>query len=224
MWRALPWCGRLWSIGHTVSRAPFRTGQLPEFIVTKPVDFESTQNRPHASSTASVQKEKRWEPIARNLLTKKLPRTERDWDRILRTQDDVNRILHQIVLPHLSPTEKAALSWRGRFDECSKHLKLLAQGKSEENPIELFRLAVIALSEVAIKEDIPSDEVYQYLRLCLRNYPKSGKQLGDESLRKTVKAVREGIRFVEGFTDILGPRSNELPLYGMSRPLCRPQR
>ena len=115
MWRALPWCGRLWSIGHTVSRAPFRTGQLPEFIVTKPVDFESTQNRPHASSTASVQKEKRWEPIARNLLTKKLPQTEQDWDRVLRTQDDVNRVLQRIVLSHLTPTAKAALSWRGSF-------------------------------------------------------------------------------------------------------------
>jgi len=92
---------------------------------------------------------------------------------------------------------------------------------TNKNPMKLFRLAVIALSEVAIKEGLPSDETYEYLRLCLRRYPRSAKQLGDESLRKTVKAVREGIRFVEGFTDILGPRSNELPLYGMPRPLSQ---
>lgn len=154
----------------------------------------------------------------RKLLAEKLPQTEQDWDRILCTQDDVERTLQTLVLSHLSPERKGSLSWKDLFSECAEHFQRLAREKAGENLVELFKLAVIGVSEVAIKEGVARDEIYEYLRHCLGHYSRSGQQLGDETLRKTAKATREGIQFVERFVNILGPRSNELPLYGMNSP------
>lgn len=192
-----------------------------EFIVTTPDAFDAAPTRPNTSASPSPPKSKQWVPIVRNLLTKKLPQTEQDWDRMLRTQADVNRMLHRLVLSHLSPAERAALSWRILFTECGKHLELLSRDEGEVGLRELFRLAIIGLAVVAM-EDRRRDETYEFLRQCLQPYCQSGQHLGDEGLRKTVKAVREGIWFVESFTDIFGSRSNELPLYGISPPLHPP--
>ncbi|UNI16677.1 hypothetical protein JDV02_003091 [Purpureocillium takamizusanense] len=194
---------------------PFLTKTMEkplQFVLTNPDIFESSRTRPDASSSAPSQKQTQWEPIVRNLL-KKLPQSEQAWDRILHTQDDVNKTLQRLILSHLSLEEKAALSWKDLFSECAKHLELLAQDKTEENLIELFRLAVIGLSDVAINERHPRDEIYECLRLCLQRSCKPGQQLGDESLRQIGNAMRRGVQFVEDFTDILGPRSNELPLH-----------
>ncbi|KAJ6436230.1 Alcohol oxidase [Purpureocillium lavendulum] len=129
--------------------ASAKTMEKPlEFIITNPDIVESFQP-PDGASSASTQTRKQWEPVVRNLLTKKLPQCEEDWDRILHTQDDVNKTLQRIVLSHLSPEEKAALSWKDLFGECAKHFEILAGDKTDENPIELFRLAVIGLSDVA---------------------------------------------------------------------------
>lgn len=185
-----------------------------EFVVSNPETFEASQARPVARPPAAVRKRKQWEPIADNLLTKKLPQDEQDWDTMLHSQDDVNRVLHRLILSHIGRSERAALGWEGLFGECAKHLEVLSRDNSDESPVELFRLAVIGLSEVALKEGHPRDETYECLRSCLKSYHRSDQQLGDESLRKLGKAVREGIKFVESFTDILGSRSHELPLYG----------
>ena len=207
---------------------PFRPFSQPapcsrtmEFIVTTPDDFDDAPTGPSTSSPPSPPKSKQWMPIVRNLLTKKLPQTEQDWDRMLRTQADVNRMLHRLVLSHLSPAERAALSWQALFTECGKHLELLSRDEGEVGLCELFRLAIVGLAVIAM-EDLRSDKTYQFLRQCLRPYCQSGQHLGDEGLRKTVKAVREGIWFVESFTDIFGSRSNELPLYGIRLPLHPP--
>ncbi|KND89698.1 hypothetical protein TOPH_05780 [Tolypocladium ophioglossoides CBS 100239] len=179
-----------------------------EFVVSNPENFEASQARPVARSSTAVRKRKHG-----YLLTKKLPQDEQDWDMILHSQDDFNRVLHRLILAHISPNERVALCWNELFQECAKHFEVLSQDNSEENPIELFKLAVIGLSKVALKEGHPRDKTYDYLRSCLRSYYHSDQQLGDESLRKLGKVVREGIKFIESFTDILGSRSNELPLY-----------
>ncbi|KAK4069830.1 hypothetical protein Purlil1_13618 [Purpureocillium lilacinum] len=158
-----------------------------EFIVTTPDDFDDAPTGPSTSSPPSPPKSKQWMPIVRNLLTKKLPQTEQDWDRMLRTQADVNRMLHRLVLSHLSPAERAALSWQALFTECEKHLELLSRDEREVGLCELFRLAIIGLAVIAM-EDLRSDKTYQFLRQCLRPYCQSGQHLGDESLRKTLKA------------------------------------
>ncbi|KAJ6436997.1 PRO41 protein [Purpureocillium lavendulum] len=142
---------------------------------------------------------------------------EQDWDRILRTQDDVNKTLQRLVLSHLRPAEKAALSWKDLFGECAKHFELLAQDKTNENPIELFRLAVIGLSEVAIKEGLPRDETYEYLRLCLRRYCRSGQQLGDESLRKTVKSAAISVILTDIIISSPLQKAKGLYSYGLPR-------
>lgn len=192
--------------------------QSLRFIIANADDFEPTQRRPHGPTVPPSEKRKRWEPIMRKLLAEKLPQTEQDWDRILCTQDDVERTLQTLVLSHLSPERKGSLSWKDLFSECAEHFQRLAREKAGENLVELFKLAVIGVSEVAIKEGVARDEIYEYLRHCLGHYSRSGQQLGDETLRKTAKATREGIQFVERFVNILGPRSNELPLYGMNSP------
>lgn len=192
-----------------------------KFITTSPSAYEASQARSDASPPNLLPKKKQWELVASNFLTKKLPRQEQDWDRILHTQYDVNRILQLLVLPHLTPAEKAALSWQGLFDECATHFGLLSKDETYGSPIVLFRLAIIGLADVAIREGLPRDEAFHYLRECLRPHCRRGQQLGDESLRKLIKAVRQGVRFVELFTAVLGPRSNELPLYGMQSPWPR---
>ena len=86
-----------------------------QFIIANANDFEPLQTRSDDPTVPPSEKKKRWEPIMKKLLAEKLPQTEQDWDRVLRTQDDVNRVLQRFVLSHLTPTAKAALSWRGRF-------------------------------------------------------------------------------------------------------------
>jgi hypothetical protein len=154
---------------------------------------------------------KQWVPIIENLLHKKLPSEEQAWDAFVTSQNDVQEVLNLVSLQSIP--ERATMSWEQLFDACGKHFRVLQRTNRGKQCTPYFRLAVIALSVIAMEYE-PRNYVFDWLRRCLEFCPGPKKGLGDESLRKLVKAIKNGIIFIDSFTDVLGQRAHELPFHG----------
>ena len=156
---------------------------------------------------------KQWVRIIENLLHKKLPSDEKAWDTFVTSQNDVEEVLNLVSLQSIPESERATMSWEQLFDACGEHFRVLQSTNRGKQCTPYFRLAMIALSVIATEYE-PRDYVFNWLRRCITFCPGPEKGLGDESLRKLVKAVKNGITFIDSFTDVLGQRAHELPFHG----------
>jgi hypothetical protein len=156
---------------------------------------------------------KQWVRIIENLLHKKLPSDEEAWDTFVTSQNDVEGVLHLVSLQSIPDRERATMSWEQLFDACGEHFLVLQSTNRGKQCTPYFRLAMIALSVIAMEYE-PRDYVFNWLRRCLTFCPGPEKGLGDESLRKLIKAVKNGIIFIDSFTNVLGQRAHELPFHG----------